>query len=83
MHQSSHTGMHDMYRYEQAWGWSDGRKKSELNDSDARFVIAFRHNAVTEKEEPVAYIHLRFVDDDGAVPAIYVLSSSRCLSFSH
>ena len=39
--------------YSTAWGWHDGRKRRELADSAARFLVIFQQGS------PVGFVHLR------------------------
>lgn len=40
--------------YEQTWGWNPNKKKHELYDENARFLVAF------DGETPIGFAHIRF-----------------------
>ncbi|OHS99009.1 N-alpha-acetyltransferase 40 [Tritrichomonas foetus] len=42
--------------YEKTWGWNEGKKKRELFDDEARYLI------LTEEEsnKPIGFVHIRF-----------------------
>lgn len=39
--------------YSTAWGWHDARKRKELSDQAARFLVVFTEG------RPVGFVHLR------------------------
>lgn len=73
--------MEEMYNNCEEWGWSDGKKKAELSNPEARFIVVERVvSETTEKqaqvvgskpgttielENLVAFAHFRFVIEEG------------------
>ena len=50
------------------WGWSDSKKKTELLEDDARYMIGYN-----KENEPACFVHFRFIleDDDRLYLYIY------------
>ncbi len=46
-----------LFRYDTAWGWSDEKKRKELKDENAKFIIAFER----ETRKPIAFSHFRYL----------------------
>lgn len=54
------------------WGWSDGEKRAELTDPDARYLIAYRKGEENgEGKRPLGFVHYRFIAQ-GAFPVLYL-----------
>lgn len=59
--------------YEPVWGWNDEKKREELQDEAARYLVA---NS-TEGNEPLGYVHIRFeVEETRPVLYVYELQIS-------
>jgi len=44
------------------WGWSDGEKRTELTDPDARYLIAYRKGQEASGDNrPLGFVHYRFI----------------------
>eukprot|EP00474_Spongospora_subterranea_P001773 CRZ02231.1 hypothetical protein [Spongospora subterranea] len=50
----------------QEWKWNDKKKRAELEDHEARYIIA-----QDSAQDPVAFAHIRF-DSEEDIPQIYV-----------
>jgi hypothetical protein len=61
------SNMQALYEAAPEWGWKDARKRAELLDTDARYVIA-RSRA---DGQPLAYVHFRFLLE-GEFDVLYV-----------
>lgn len=55
------------------WGWSDGEKRAELTDPDARYLIVYRKGEAgkADAKRPLAFVHYRFIAQ-GAFPVLYL-----------
>ena len=47
---------------EGGWGWKDSKKRKELFDEEARFLIAF-----DDKAKPIGFSHFRFMEEDETI----------------
>ena len=62
------ANMRELYAATPAWGWNDSRKRSELFDSDSRFLIVRQRG---EGGAPVAFAMFRFLIE-GDADVLYV-----------
>ena len=51
--------------YQQTWGWSDSKKRKELTDPQAHFIV------VVTPDGPAGFLHFRFLIDSD-LPLLYV-----------
>ena len=56
------TNMAAMYA-DSSWGWKPAQKRAELRAPEARYVVV---RATDEACTPLAYVHFRFEEEDGA-----------------
>ncbi|GMH40092.1 hypothetical protein BSKO_07996 [Bryopsis sp. KO-2023] len=57
-----------LQHYEPVWGWSDAKKRKQLEHPDSRFIIG-----LTEDKKPAAYVQFRYEDENCPVLYIYEL----------
>lgn len=65
--ETTKTNMEALYNAAPDWGWKDAKKKFELNDADARYLIARQKS----DSKPVAFINFRF-EMEGIFDVAYV-----------
>jgi hypothetical protein len=66
------ANMEALYNAAPGWGWKDTKKRAELMDGDARYLVARERGGDDGKQQqPVAFVHFRFLLE-GAFDVLYV-----------
>ncbi|DAZ99870.1 TPA: hypothetical protein N0F65_008613 [Lagenidium giganteum] len=71
------ANMKELY-IQSSWGYDPAAKETELFEDDARYLIV--RDTTREDDAMVAFVHFRFVDDDGVqVLYIYDIQVADCM----